>query len=158
MSYTVDDYFSWVEEVPSCELIHGGIYDMSPAPTIQHQQTVLRIAGQIDTYLFNKTCKVLIAPADVVLDRKTVVQPDVFIVCDPSKLDGKRCNGAPDFVVEVLSPSTMKKDLRDKFRLYRRTGVRELWFAYPNEGVIAKYMLHNKRYIEKGFFTSNDKI
>ena len=74
-------------------------------------------------------------------DSDTVVQPDLSIICDPSKLDEQGCNGAPDWIIEILSPATSKKDLTDKYDLYQNAGVREYWLVYPTEQIIAPYLL-----------------
>jgi Uma2 family endonuclease len=122
------------------EIIEGVPYAMSPAPLTEHQRIVGRLFGELYIYLREKECEVFVAPFDVkpfadgdTEDEKidTVVQPDVVVVCDRSKLDSRGCNGAPDLVIEVLSDSTAKRDKEEKLRLYRRAKVREYWIVDP---------------------------
>lgn len=123
---------------------------MSPAPTIDHQ----RIAGKLYNHLFNflqgKPCEAFIAPVDVRLnaseDDDTVVQPDILVVCDQSKLDGKCCNGAPDFVIEILPPSTASHDRVGKFDAYLKAGVREYWIVDPETKTVQVCVLHGGFY------------
>lgn len=137
--YTLEDYYALPEE-RRVELIDGVIYDMA-APKTWHQEIVGEIFYIIRNYIREKKgkCKVYIAPVDVQLDcdYKTMVQPDVMILCDRRK-DIERCiMGAPDFVLEVLSDSTRKKDMIIKLRKYREAGVREYWMIdKKNEKVI----------------------
>ena len=147
--FTLEDYLAWPEE-QRIELIDGVIYDMS-APTYYHQI----IAGHIYYQLIRFAdrgghgCTPFISPADVQLDRdlKTVVQPDVFAVCDPDRLkemlkvtQGKRLYGAPDFVVEVLSPSTRSKDVLIKAGKYQRAGVKEYWTVDAESKTVLVYI------------------
>lgn len=137
--FTVADYMSWPDDI-RCELIHGVVYDMSPAPVIEHQV----LSGQLNLHLANlmnarrgggggRICSVLYAPVDVVLSEDTVVQPDLIVVCDPNMLaNGKHVQGAPDFVLEVLSPATAAKDKREKRALYEAAGVREYLIVDPS--------------------------
>ncbi|MDR3267581.1 MAG: Uma2 family endonuclease [Tannerella sp.] len=143
--YTYADYLTWPDDKRR-ELVNGFIRMMSPAPSLQHQE----IAGvlYIDLYrLIERNggkCKVFHAPFDVRLPRNgerendqihTVVQPDICVVCDLSKLDKRGCLGAPDLVVEIQSLSTARYDLTDKFNLYEASGVREYWVVFPDDGV-----------------------
>jgi len=117
------------------EIINGVPYNMTPAPSRQHQKITGNLHLAFGNYLHKKTCDVYISPFDVRLftngkndnEIKDVVQPDLTIVCDPSKLDDRGCNGAPDLVVEVLSPSTFKRDKVEKLYLYRKAKVKEYW-------------------------------
>jgi len=165
--YTFADYITWFDDKRR-ELINGFINFMSPAPTRHHQD----ISGDLYTYfnvfLKNKKCKVYSAPFDVRLPKNgekednkiyNVVQPDIVVVCDPNKLDEKGCIGAPDLIVEILSKSTRKIDMQDKFFLYQNSGVNEYWIAYPNEKTIHKFVLNKKnKYELKGMFVEDDKI
>ncbi len=121
---------------------------MSPAPLRRHQDVSLQIAHQFYRWLKDHPCKLYEAPFDVRLTTKkqpgddeitTVVQPDICIVCNKEKLDDRGCLGAPDLVVEVLSPQSLKKDYNDKFQLYQEAGVQEYWLAHPTERWIEIY-------------------
>ena len=149
--YTYEDYLSWPESV-RCELIDGIIYMMA-SPSEWHQDMVGDIFIQLKDFLRGKKCKVMVSPFDVRLfpDKNNkdtdVVIPDLIVVCDPKKLsDGKACRGAPDFIIEVLSPSTEKRDLLTKKLLYAQAGVKECWFI--NRDTLYKCVLHNGSYIE----------
>ena len=128
--YTYDDYMTWDDDVRR-ELIDGIIYDMSPAPGSGHQSISMDLSNQLYNFLKGKTCKVFQAPFDVRLDPggadDTVVQPDILIICDRLKITKTGCRGAPDIVIEILSPSNAKKDMTIKFDKYRQAGVKEIW-------------------------------
>lgn len=143
--YTYADYLTW-NDGKRYELIDGAVYLMSPAPTIGHQRLVRELLLQFGNYLRGKTCEVFDAPFDVRLnpdtEDDTVVQPDLAVVCDPSKLqDGKSCKGAPDLVIEILSPSTAKRDQFIKLPKYQAAGVREYWVVYPQERFVQVHLL-----------------
>lgn len=131
--YTIEDYLAWPEEV-RVELIDGVIYDMG-APGFDHQKIAGEIYRQIANYIMdnNGKCEAGISPVDVQLDRddRTMVQPDVLILCDSGKLVKGRVFGAPDFVLEVISPSTKKRDYFKKLTKYENAGVREYWILDP---------------------------
>ena len=133
-SYTIDDYLALPDD-RRAELIDGVIYDMS-APTTPHQLIGGEIYAYLREFLLQKkgSCIPFISPVDVQLDRdsKTMIQPDVCVVCDHSKINRAGIYGAPDFVVEVLSPSTKMKDILIKMRKYQNAGVREYWMADPD--------------------------
>lgn len=139
--YTLEDYYALPEE-RRVELIDGVIYDMT-APTTVHQTVALQMAHQIENYIeeHGGNCVPFIAPVDVQLDcdDRTMVQPDVIILCDLSKNINRCIYGAPDFVVEVLSPSTRKKDLRIKLAKYAAAGVREYWMVDPEKRQVIVY-------------------
>ena len=144
--YTLEDYYALPDE-RRVELIDGVIYDMA-APETWHQEIIGEIFYIIRNYIHEKKgeCKVYIAPVDVQLDRdyKTMVQPDVIILCDVKK-DIKRCiMGAPDFVLEVLSDSTRKKDMIIKLRKYREAGVREYWMIDKKKEKVIVYEFEKK--------------
>ena len=152
--YTYKDYREWPDD-ERWELIDGVAYNMSPAPTTPHQGIGLTIASELRAFLKGKPCQVFIAPCDVFFPRvreqdedsvDTVVQPDVLVVCDPGKILTKGIWGAPDLVVEILSPSTSKKDLREKFDLYERSGVREYWVIEPRARWLQVHRLAEGRY------------
>ncbi len=149
-SYTYEDYMKWT--VPDMmELIRGKIYKMSPTPRAVHQVVTGEVYRQIANYLKRKKCQVFIAPFDVRLpvsskkkadkDITTVVQPDVCVVCDASKIDERGCLGAPDWIIEVLSPRTSAKDLSIKFEVYEKAGVHEYWVVHPTEQTLMVYTL-----------------
>lgn len=146
--YTYREYRSWPSN-ERWELIHGAAYDMSPAPRRIHQSFVIRIAAQLDRHFRGKPCKPYVAPVDVFLpeanealdDVRTVVQPDAFVVCDPGKLIDEGVRGAPDFVVEVLSPGTAMKDQSEKRKLYAEHGVSEYWIVNPDTFEVFVYLL-----------------
>ena len=148
--YTVEEWLSWDEDV-RCEIIDGKLYMMSP-PDLKHQRLSLEITGQLWLFLKGKPCKVYSAPVGVRLSKKeqTVLEPDIIVVCDKSKLDGKKmCNGAPDMVVEILSPSTSRKDRFIKFNKYLKAGVREYWIVDPADNTVSVNIL------EHGFYRNS---
>jgi len=167
-TYTYADYYSWRFE-ERVELIKGKIFKMSPAPSNTHQEIALNIAGELRNFLKNKFCKVYIAPFDVRLVReektdkkvKTVVQPDVCVICDLSKLTDERgCLGAPDIVVEILSPGNNAKEIKIKYDLYEEFGVKEYWVVYPGEQSLMRYVLNNDgEFMSEGrALTVGDKV
>ena len=141
-SYTIDDYLALPDD-QRVELIDGVIYDMS-APTTPHQLIGGEIYALLREFLLRKNgaCVPFIAPVDVQLDKdnKTMVQPDVCVVCDRSKINRARIFGAPDFVVEVLSPSTKMKDILIKMQKYHSAGVREYWMVDPDAETITRIL------------------
>ena len=145
-SYTVEDYLQLPDE-KRVELIDGVIYDMG-APRYLHQEIAGEIHRQIANYILdhNGKCRVYIAPADVQLDNdnRTMVQPDVFILCDRSKSDSLRMYGAPDFVLEVISPSTKRKDFVIKTAKYMNAGVREYWILDPYREIVIIYFFEEE--------------
>ncbi len=136
--YTNADYQTWPEG-ERWELIDGVPYSMSPAPRRQHQRLVSLLITQLNIWFEGKTCMPLVSPLDVYLpeadedfgDIETVVQPDLVVVCDEAKLIDEGVLGAPDFAIEVLSPSTAWRDQTEKRDLYERHGVREFWILNP---------------------------
>ncbi len=139
--YTLEDYYAIPDE-RRVELIDGVIYDMA-APTFAHQQIGFLIGWQLKNFVSKKkgTCIPGVAPIDVQLDcdDKTMVQPDVIVICDRDKVINRCVYGAPDFVVEVLSPSTSKKDSLLKLRKYKDAGVREYWMVDPDKKKVVVY-------------------
>ena len=147
--YTYADYLTW-RFTEYVELIKGRIMRKMSAPTEQHQLISSSLHGEIYAYLKGKPCRVYAAPFDVRLFRstgngdaqvKTVVQPDISVLCDLAKLDRRGCVGAPDWIIEIVSPSSLALDTRTKFDLYAENGVREYWIAYPGEQTITAYTL-----------------
>ncbi|MCX7011378.1 MAG: Uma2 family endonuclease [Candidatus Sumerlaeota bacterium] len=146
--FTYGDYLQW-QDGERWELIDGVAYNLSPAPSRRHQRMVLALVHQIFTFLKDKPCEVYIAPFDVRLPETdepdeqvpNVVQPDIAVICDPKKLDDRGCRGAPDFVVEIVSPSTSAKDQIEKLDLYERHGVREYWIIHPIDNLLTVRLL-----------------
>ena len=151
--WTYADYLTW-DDGQRWELIEGEAYllqgpvGLAPAPLRKHQQMSLALAAQFYLFLKGKPCKVYGAPFDVRLSEmsdasdnyvETVVQPDLLVVCDKAKLDDRGCNGAPDLVIEILSPSTATVDFKIKFDLYQRFGVLEYWIIHPAEQTLLVY-------------------
>jgi Uma2 family endonuclease len=128
--FSYADYLTWPEG-ERWELIDGETWDMTPAPTTVHQRLVGRLYHALETVLEGHPCVPFVAPVDVVLSDETVVQPDVLVVCDRSRIRTAGIFGAPDLIVEVLSPSTGLKDRRTKRHLYERHGVREYLLVEP---------------------------
>lgn len=151
--YTYGDYLTWPDDV-RYELIDGQAYAMPPAPTLDHQEITGEVFYQLKQQLEGKPCRVFISPVDVRLPRKdeaneainTVVQPDVIMVCDPGKLDRRGVRGAPDWVLEVLSPSTALHDQLVKRKVYERVGVKEYWLIHPIDRTVTIYTLEQDRY------------
>jgi len=138
-SYTWSDYLSWPED-ERWEIIGGVAYAMVPSPSTRHQSVVLSLAARLRSSLAGSPCRPFIAPTDVKLSDLDVVQPDILVVCDPSKVKPSHIEGAPDLVVEVLSPGTSAKDLRQKRQLYERSGVREYLVVDPLEHYALRFL------------------
>lgn len=147
-SYTYADYLLWQFE-ERVELIRGKLFRMSPAPSRRHQAMLGELHLQIAPFFKKQKCQVFLAPFDVrlpVSKRKgqdtTVVQPDLCVICDPDKLDERGCVGAPDLIIEILSPGNSKKEMREKFEVYEEAGVREYWLVNPLDNVVLVYVLN----------------
>ena len=146
--FTYADYCSWPDD-ERWELIDGESYSMSPAPARVHQEVVVELARQIGNHLQNDPCRLYVAPFDIRLPNRdeaddrveTVVQPDISVICDPSKLDDKGCRGAPDWIIEVISPATAAKDQIQKRDLYERHRVSEYWLVHPTDRLLFVYRL-----------------
>jgi Uma2 family endonuclease len=149
--YTYADYLEWDED-ERYEIIDGEAYMMS-APSRRHQEISMALSAALYNYLEGKTCKAYAAPFAVRLFPRadkgddTVVEPDISVVCDPGKLDDRGCNGPPDLVVEILSPTTARYDRIVKFNTYREAGVREYWIVDPEERAVFAYVLKNGKYL-----------
>ena len=156
--YTYADYLTWPEG-ERWELIEGVPYNMSPAPFRKHQGVVMELSRQIANFLNDKSCEVYSVPFDVRLlpdisqedatrvdddDLTTVVQPDISIICDSEKLDERGCLGAPDVIIEVLSPSTAAKDQIQKLALYEKCGVKEYWIVHPTDNIVTIRLLNDE--------------
>ncbi len=163
--YTYADYLTWrfKERV---ELIKGRLFKMSPAPNLYHQRVVGRLFTAFSNFLSanGNKCEAFIAPFDVRFPKKeitdsqiyNIVQPDICVVCDPSKLDIKGCNGAPDLIVEILSKATGKKDLHEKYQLYESNGVREYWIVHPTEQTLQINTLSDGKYVPGKLLTGGE--
>ncbi len=134
-NYTIKDIYA-LPDGQRAELIDGVIYDMTP-PNRMHQELVSQFTKTIGQYIDknNGLCKVYPAPFAVFLnnDDKNYVEPDISVICDKNKLDDRGCNGAPDFIIEVVSPSSRKMDYSNKMTLYSNSGVREYWIVDPEK-------------------------
>jgi Uma2 family endonuclease len=165
MYHTYRDYLTWTENA-RYELIDGAAYLMAPAPARAHQESVLEMARQVANALQGKPCRPFIAPFDVRLPKSneadasvdTVVQPDLLVVCDASKLDERGMRGAPDWVVEVLSPSSASHDQTIKLAAYERAGVPEVWLVHPIDHVITVFRLEGTRYGRPGIFETKGTL
>lgn len=151
-TYSYADYLLWQFQ-ERVELLKGRIWQMSPAPSRRHQTISGNISRDLYTYFRKKECRIFVAPFDVRLynaklsskknkDIFTVVQPDICIICNPELLDDKGCNGAPDLIVEILSPNNSKVDLKYKYALYAEAGVKEYWIVYPDVESISQFILN----------------
>jgi Uma2 family endonuclease len=139
------------------EIIDGTIYDMSPSPSVKHQKVVLNFGEVINRHFRGKDCTPFIAPMDVVLDDINVVEPDLFVVCDTSKITDANIKGAPDLIIEVLSPSTSVKDRREKKQVYQQHGVREYIIVNPLDETAERFFLADGgRYGESDVFGWHD--
>lgn len=133
------------------EIIKGQLYRMSPAPSRVHQTILGNLHLKIGQFLHKQPCKVFLAPFDVRFPKKstadkdifTVLQPDICIICDKSKLDDRGCIGAPDLVVEILSPGNNQKELVKKYDVYEEFGVKEYWVVSPSEQTLLIYTLNS---------------
>lgn len=165
-TYSYADYLRW-EFDERLEVIKGKIFPMSPAPSSNHQQIAWVVQGELYGYLKNKPCKAFSAPFDVRLPRRskedteifTILQPDICVVCDLSKIDARGCLGAPSIVVEILSPGNNKKELKNKFEVYEEAGVSEYWIIHPDEKTFFKYVLDNDgKYQPSRLLTLGDEV
>lgn len=155
--FTYGDYVQW-EGDERWELVYGVPFLMSPAPGTRHQLVVTELARQVGNHLAGGPCRVFVAPFDVRLADgdeedaaiRNVVQPDLSVVCDPAKLDEASCRGAPDWIVEVVSPRTAARDRLEKRHLYERHGVEEYWIVDPEKATVVVY----RRDLASGRFAS----
>jgi len=147
--YTYSDYIEWDDD-KRWELIDGAAYMMS-APNRMHQKLLGNLHVQFYNFLKGKSCEVYLSPFDVRLNADTVddtvVQPDLVIVCDQTKLNDAGGIGAPDMVVEILSPSTARYDRNTKFNAYLKSGIREYWIIDPETKSLAVHILNDDNYI-----------
>ncbi len=165
-TYTYADYLTWQFE-ERVELIKGQLFRMSPAPSRRHQRISLILSNHLFNHFKKEACQVYTAPFDVRLpDRKksqkadreilTVVQPDICVICDREKLDDKGCLGAPDWIIEILSPGNTRRELNEKFRLYQDNGVQEYWIVQPGDMTVTALILENGRYQLQKIYSSDE--
>lgn len=164
--FSYADYLKWSSE-ERWELIDGQTYAMSPAPLPIHQRMVSRLVALFETYLEGKTCEVYPAPFDVRMAKLgtrseevfTVVQPDISVVCDSEKIDEKGCIGAPDLIIEILSPATASRDHILKKAIYEKNGVKEYWLVDPVHRIVSVYRYETKiKYGAALIFDDQSKI
>jgi Uma2 family endonuclease len=151
LTYTYSDYLKWKFK-ERLELIKGRVFKMSPAPSPKHQKISVILASSLFHFLKEKKCEVFTAPFDVRLPNKhrknnseinTVLQPDICVVCDETKIDERGCCGAPDLVIEILSPGNSAHEVKTKFELYQEAGVKEYWLINPAEEKRVVFILNN---------------
>lgn len=147
--YTWSDYQTWPDD-ERWEIIAGTAYAMSPAPSTTHQSVTLALASRLERLLAGKPCSPFIAPTDVKLSDANIVQPDILVVCDASKITPSHIEGAPDLIVEVLSPATATRDLREKKALYEKSGVPEYIVVDPMEHYAIRFLLGTDGSYDKG--------
>ncbi|MEQ8225684.1 MAG: Uma2 family endonuclease [Candidatus Eremiobacterota bacterium] len=165
-TFTYEDYLTWPED-ERWQIINGIAYNMSPAPDLDHQTISGELHRQFANYLLDKTCRVFASPVDIIFPAsgqdikktKDVVQPDIIVVCDHKKLhERKRCIGAPDLAIEILSPSTAYIDMKEKRHLYEREAVREYWIVDPVHKTVQTYILDGNQYKVPEVYSLEDKI
>jgi Uma2 family endonuclease len=166
--YTFSDYLTWLDDKRR-ELFDGFIKMMSPAPTSYHQSLESNLHREISWYLKNKKCKIFTAPFDVRFPNSenqkendqiyTVVQPDICVICDLSKIDIRGCLGAPDLIIEIVSPAAAKRDVEEKFQIYQKHGVREYWIVFPEDRSLSVFLLDkNHKYQLVGMYANDSKV
>jgi len=154
--YTWADYCGWPEG-ERWEIIGGEAFAMSPSPTIWHQSVVVELGRQLANAFLDKPCRVFVSPADVKLSEQDVVEPDVFVVCEPEKIKRTHIEGAPTLVVEVLSPSSVDRDRGAKMDLYAVSGVKEVWIVAPYSSSLELFALEAGAYRLAGVFGEDDR-
>jgi len=155
---TYQDYLNGPED-ERWEIIDGVAHNIVPAPSLKHQKISMNLSIVLGTALRNSTCTPFHAPTDVVLSEENVVEPDVFVVCDPTKMTERCVRGAPDLVFEIISPSSTKKDRLDKRRLYERFGVKEYVLIDPDGPCVERFLLDESgRYGVSEIFDSSQTL
>ncbi|WP_269241909.1 Uma2 family endonuclease [Flavobacterium limnophilum] len=155
-TYSYADYLTWKFQ-ERLEIFKGKLFRMSPAPSTSHQKVASNLHGILWNKFKNHSCKLFSAPFDVrLMDKKkstndsevfTVVQPDLCVICDENKLDQRGAFGAPDLVIEILSPGNSKKEMKYKFDLYEEAGVLEYWIVNPEDKTFLIYVLKDDQFI-----------
>lgn len=163
-SYTYSDYLKW-EFSERVELIKGKVFMMSPAPRRIHQQVSRDLSYEIQKVVKATHCELFVAPFDVRLVKEVddqevinVVQPDLCVICDPEKLDEMGCLGAPDLVIEILSPSTSKKDAQTKYKLYQEFDVKEYWLVNTADHLVTVFDLIDGTFALRKIFAKDDEV
>ncbi|UKT62335.1 Uma2 family endonuclease [Pedobacter mucosus] len=166
LTYSYANYLNWLFE-ERVELIKGKIFKMSPAPSRVHQEISREIFYPLINFLKDKPCKVYSAPFDVRFPKEskadkdvyTVLQPDICVICDRNNLDDRGCIGAPDIVVEILSPGNNKKELLHKYQVYEEFGVKEYWVVSQSDQSMLIYTLNDLgKFQPSKIFTLSEKI
>jgi Uma2 family endonuclease len=168
-TYTFADYLTWQMQ-ERVELIKGKLFKMA-MPSEKHQRISSHLHRIYSNYLYKKKCRVYHPPFDVRLVKPphlrketdksiyTVVQPDITVICDLNKIDDRGCLGAPDLIIEILSPSTGDKDLKDKKEVYEFAHVPEYWIVHPNDQTVIVYLLNEqKKYVVDNVYAFTDTI
>lgn len=164
--YSYADYLTWQLDV-TVELIKGKIFKKAAAaPKRIHQRVSIKLAAKLYNFLEGHRCQVYDAPFDVRFtkgskdDKKIhdVVQPDICVICDLEKLDDRGCIGAPDLIVEILSPGNSKVELQNKYQLYEENGVKEYWVIHPEQQTFFIYTLIENKYRPSRLLTSGDVV
>jgi Uma2 family endonuclease len=166
-TYSYADYLTWKFQ-ERLEIFKGRLFKMSPAPSTTHQKVASNLHGILWNKFKNHSCNLFSAPFDVrLLDKKkstndseifTVVQPDLCVICDENKLDKRGAFGAPDLVIEILSPGNSKKELKYKFDLYEEAGVLEYWIVNPEDKTFLIYVLRDDQFIGMHPLIEEDQI
>lgn len=168
-TYSYADYLTWQFD-EMVELIKGKIVQMAPAPNVRHQSISSDLGRVLLNYFHRKKCRLFFAPFDVRLyDRRksillskdiyTIVQPDLCVVCNPEFLDKKGCNGAPDWIIEILSKGKSKREMQTKYAFYQEAGVKEYWIVFPEHKAIEQFVLNeNDTYQLKGIYAEDGII
>ncbi|MEJ7692029.1 Uma2 family endonuclease [Daejeonella sp.] len=166
LTYSYANYLTWLFD-DRVELIEGKVFKMSPAPSPLHQEVSASISYSLYHYLKNKSCKVYYAPFDVRFPKEsladkciyTVLQPDICVICDTSNIDDRGCIGAPDIVIEILSPGNNIKELLNKYNIYEEFEVKEYWVVSAMEKTFLKYTLDSiGKYQPSRLFTLGEKV
>jgi len=163
--YTYEEYLTWSED-ERWELIEGVAYNIA-APSRRHQEVLGEFFFQIRSYLTDKSCRIYAAPFDVrfselgeeIGEISNVVQPDISVVCDKSKLDDKGCLGSPDLIIEVISPTSISTDYVKKLALYEKYKVKEYWIVHPIDNTVMVFVLgDDNQYGKPGIFMENSQL
>ncbi len=162
-TYSYADYCQWKFQ-DLLELIKGKIFEIGPAPSSLHQSISREISGELWLFLKGEKCSVFSAPFDVRIPRKSgsdkdiinVVQPDICVICDPNKIDVRGCLGAPDIVIEILSPTNSKRELKYKYDVYEEAGVLEYWLVLSGEHAVLIHRLVEGKFVPQGMLSDAD--
>ena len=166
-TYSYADYLTWQFQ-EKLELIKGKIFKMSPAPSTNHQRISMELAGILYNFFKPHQCNLFAAPFDVrLIDKKkstldqeifTVVQPDLCVICDETKIDERGAIGAPDMVIEILSPGNSNKEMKYNFNLYEEAGVQEYWIVNLADKTLFIYVLKENQFIGMHPLIEEDSI